>query len=228
MIVSHKYKFIFIKTAKTAGTSIEIFMSQCCGCDDVVTPIFPPVESHQPRNYRGLWNPIPEIFANKGRGVRRIVGELARCEKFYNHISAKLARQRLPGRVWDGYFKFCVERNPWDKTLSHYHMVKERLGYNLSFEDYLERGKFCINYHHYTDERGKLLVDRVVKYESFLDELGDVFRNLGVPFDGTLGASAKGEYRKDKRHYRDIYTDAQREMIGRAFVKEIELHGYEF
>jgi len=39
MIISHKHKFIFIKTRKTAGTSIEIFLSQFCGKNDTLTPI---------------------------------------------------------------------------------------------------------------------------------------------------------------------------------------------
>ena len=39
MIISHKHRFIFIKTRKTAGTSIEIFLSQFCDKDDILTPI---------------------------------------------------------------------------------------------------------------------------------------------------------------------------------------------
>src|SRR5262245_66480011 len=39
MIVSHAHKFIFLKTKKTAGTSIELALSELCGPDDVITPL---------------------------------------------------------------------------------------------------------------------------------------------------------------------------------------------
>ena len=39
MIVSHKHKFIFLKTKKTAGTSIELALSRLCGPADVITPL---------------------------------------------------------------------------------------------------------------------------------------------------------------------------------------------
>jgi hypothetical protein len=39
MIISHEHKFIFVKTRKTAGTSIEIALSKFCGPDDVICPI---------------------------------------------------------------------------------------------------------------------------------------------------------------------------------------------
>lgn len=45
MIISHKYKFIFLKTKKTAGTSFEIALSRYLGEDDVVTPISPECEA---------------------------------------------------------------------------------------------------------------------------------------------------------------------------------------
>ena len=41
MIISHKHKFIFVKTRKTAGTSLEIGLSEHCGAQDVITPISP-------------------------------------------------------------------------------------------------------------------------------------------------------------------------------------------
>ena len=39
MLLSHKYKFIFVKTKKTASTSIEIALSPFLGVTDIITPL---------------------------------------------------------------------------------------------------------------------------------------------------------------------------------------------
>src|SRR5438132_5407591 len=164
MIISHKHKFIFIKTVKTAGTSLEVFLSQHCGPDDVLTLFDPPIEGHQPRNYNGSGDHISEILRIPfgPRYVWRCL--LARRERFYNHMPAWLIRLRIPPTVWNSYFKFCVERNPWDKVLSHYHMHAYRLGGALSLEQYFARAKFPINYPRYTDlgirKKGHFRIDR--------------------------------------------------------------------
>src|SRR6266567_9589290 len=229
MILSHKYKFIFIKTAKTAGTSIEVFLSQHCGPQDIVTPIAPSVEGHQPRNYEGLINPISEILQRPGKIFSALQRAVTSREKFYNHMPALEVKNRIPADIWNGYFKFCVERNPWDKVLSHYHMHAAREGGSLSLDEYLARGRFPINYFRYTDPAGdKIIVDRVLRYENFLADLSEVFAQLGVPFDGTLGIRAKSEYRTDRTPYQEIFNEEQRKIVEEAFAKEIELHGYRF
>jgi len=55
-----------------------------------------------------------------------------------------------------------------------------------------------------------------------------VFSQLNIPFDGTLGVKAKSEYRTDRTPYQEIFNDAQRRIVGKAFAQEIELHGYRF
>jgi len=228
LILSHKYKFIFIKTGKTAGTSIEVYLSDLCADNDIVTPIYPEIEGHVPRNYRGFFNPISEFVVNHGRAVRRTIKAFRRYMKYYNHMSARIVRRRVPSSIWDDYFKFCVERNPWDKTFSHYSMLKFRKNGKLTFEKYLKQKRFCLNYPLYLDGDDNVILDRVLRYENLNDELGEVFDKLGIPFEGKLQNRAKDGYKAERSSYRSEYTAIQRKNIEDAFRKEIDLFGYEF
>lgn len=232
MIISHKYKFIFIKTRKTAGSSIQIYLSHHCGRDDIVTRIDRPEQPYDARNYRGLYNPVPEMMEKKSFGkALRTLGRFLTLTKYQSHIKAREVKERVPREIWDGYYKFTVDRNPWDKVLSHYHFVRQRYGKydrDISFDEYLDVAELPYNYTKYTDLEGNLMVDRVLRYEELNKELGEVFGELGVPFEGSLGATEKSHYRKDRRPYQEVYTPEQRAKVEKLFHREIELLGYEF
>jgi hypothetical protein len=202
MVISHKYRFIFVKTAKTAGTSIEVFLSGVCGEQDVFTPIFPPVAPHRARNFEGTG--------------------------FENHLPAAQIRKIVGDDIWSSYYKFCVERNPWDKTLSHFHMLRFRSGEELTLEQYFENKDFCANFGLYTDDLGAPIVDRILRYEHLNDDLSSVFTSLGIPFAGTLGVRAKAEYRDDHRPYKEVLSESQARLIEEVLRDEIALLGYEY
>jgi len=108
-------------------------------------------------------------------------------------------------------------------------MHAAREGGSLSLDEYLARGRFPLNYFRYTDDSGaKIIVDRVLHYENLAAELGEVFSQLNIPFDGTLGVKAKSEYRTDRRPYQEVFNDEQRRIVENVFAKEIELHGCRF
>jgi len=57
MIISHKHRFIFIKTMKPAGTSLEICLSGICGPEGGISPISSGDErARQARGFRGPQN----------------------------------------------------------------------------------------------------------------------------------------------------------------------------
>lgn len=232
MIISHKYKFIFIKTRKTAGSSIQIYLSELCGEGDIVSTIDRPERPYNPRNYRGLYNPLPELLERNNMGsVMKTLGRFFTLKKYQSHIKAREVRDRVPRDIWDNYYKFTVERNPWDKVLSHYHFVRQRYDKydrNISFDEYLRTADLPYNYRKYCDLEGNIIVDRVVRYEALNEELGEVFGELGVPFEGSLGPTEKSHYRSDRRPYQEVYTDEQKSLVADLFSKEIEMHGYEF
>src|SRR5687768_13795108 len=121
MIISHKHKFIFLKTRKTAGTSLDIALSRFCGPEDVITIINS--EGDELRNELGFPGPqnhsIP-LRHWKGKDFARVLIRRKKA-RYYEHMRAGELRYRLPKDQWTSYFKFCIERNPYDKAVSLYY-----------------------------------------------------------------------------------------------------------
>jgi Sulfotransferase family len=208
MIVSHLHRFIFVKRPKTAGTSIEIVLSPLCGPDDVVTPLNQPEKGHEARNYESFQKLPP---------------------KFLEHLPAWFLAEYLSD-YWNRYFTFCVERNPWDKLVSayHFHLTRPNVKPDLSFNTFLPFGMKAYGARDYADDEGRVLVDRVLRYEHLEAELAAVFDRLGIPFSGDLRARAKGRYRPPNDDYRSYYDSSTREMVARNCAWEIDRFGYTF
>lgn len=71
MIISHKHRFISVKTRKTAGTSLQQALNRICGSEDIVSPTGIDDPTYKPRNYTGLVKPLPYLFANPRQHRKR-------------------------------------------------------------------------------------------------------------------------------------------------------------
>lgn len=161
-IISFSHDFIFIKTRKTAGTSLEVHFARDCADRDIITPIYPENPMHRPRNYMGQ-NGLP---------------------MFYNHMRAIEIGQKCPNSFQRSY-KFAFERHPVDKCLSHFAILlnspfHREEGNPATWDEYLERGQFPIDTDLYTDEEGKLVVDKIYKYEEITEALADIAVKTGI------------------------------------------------
>ena len=230
MIISHKHKFIFIKTNKTAGTSIELALSKFCGPDDIITPFNPEDEELRrclglpgPQNYRpSLW-PLD------------VLGDIERkpYEKeefqFYNHISSREIIEFIGKNNWHNYYTFCFERNPWDRVISHYYWFHKSEP-RPSIQKFLRSKAPMIlktwGYKNYTID-DDIVVDKVCKYEHINDELETIRKLIGIPQQLEL-PWAKSKFRKDKRSYREVFNEDDRKYIAELFREEISLLGYEW
>lgn len=227
MILSNKYKFIFIKNRKVAGTSVEAYLSQYCGKHDIITS----GGETKGQNARGIWNSYSE-FISAGSFKKRydVLSDLIHFNKYKSHMGARLLQIRIPIKKWELYYKFCIERNPWDKTLSFYHMKNHNPCFpKMSFDHFLaSHHSLCSDYNRYCGPDGKILVDSVLRYENLLEDFSGICEKLGIPFNGDLGFNINSQFRTDRRSYRDVYTDSQRKLVATVYKREIDLLGYEF
>lgn len=207
MIIMHSRKLIFIRCRKTASTSLEIELSRHAEQGDVLTGL-------SPRDER----------------LRALHG--GRCPSlppngFYNHMPAIEVRALTPSWVWDSYFKFCIERNPWDKVVSMFYHRRGRPAAAQTFKEFITSGEFneAANHPLYCDG-GTVIVDKVGKFERLDSELKGIFGRVGLSYTG-LSCRAKSQFR-EAEGYRSLYDACSREAVATAFAKEISLHDYQF
>ncbi len=227
MIISHKHKFIFVKTEKTAGTSVEIALSKYCGPDDVITPITPKDEARRrelgypgPQNWRVPWG--------RHSGREQLAAVLrGRRLRYFNHASAKYIRKHIRGSQWRDYYTFCFERNPWDKAISWYYWI-HRHEPRPSLSEFIQSGgaNAVRGFELYTDH-AEIIVDQVFRFEELDSAMETLRERIGLPETPTL-VRAKGGHRKDTRSYREILTPADRDKIAKVFAREIAYFGYEW
>ena len=207
-IISFSHNFIFIKTRKTAGTSLEVYLAQECTSEDIVTPIYPENPTHKPRNYAGQ---------------NGVIG-------FYNHMPAIQIRNRCPNSFQQLY-KFGFERHPVDKCLSHFAMLLHSRFHQeeqnpTTWEKYLERGQFPIDTGLYTDGEGKLIIDKLYKYEEINQALRDITAKTGTQ-NRPLAAREKSGFRYKVPTFSEIMAKSDHcAVIWKAFESTLRFVDY--
>lgn len=254
MIISHKHKFIFIKIRKTASSSIEAALAAQCGKDDIITPMPTSPEHSHAQNWEkaaGGWKllqRIPELMFWRNSTIQNYKGMSQKRQillgNFYNHMRAVDIKACISPYIWNSYFKFCCERNPWDKLLSRYAWqhrdTKLPNGISAeSFTTYLKQNTHASpslsDYPFYTDRGGKLLVDKIIRFENLSEDFAEVANKLGIAAkldlklkQGTKASSLAENSTSPNKDYRKFYTQEQKQLVAKACAKEIELLGYEF
>lgn len=217
MIISHKHKFIFIKTRKTAGTSIEIALAKYCGEQDVITR----TDLEDEEMMRQLSLRSPQNYLLKGCLPN------GKNLQFLSHNPAKFIRQQLGEDTWNAYFKFCFERNPWDKVISYYYWKYSR-DPRPPLSSFIlggEGGEVC-DFELYTID-GEVAVDYIGRYENLERDIIGIYERIGILEKPDLPL-AKGYFRKNRQHYSEILGTREKEAIAKTFAREIAYFGYEF
>ena len=227
-IVSHTHEFIFLKTRKTAGSAIELWLA------DYLVPRRDLIASA--KELRTLKPDIAqqlsgEIGGFRGR-VRALTGHDSRLGQ---HMPALRVRQMVGSRVWRRYRKITVVRNPWDRIISFWRWRQRRMKQAVTLEEFItaiesgsnETMKACSalgwdNWPIYSID-DVVVADEVIRYENLNEDLRRVCGEIGIAL--TELPRAKTGIRKPQ-DTTDILTRSQCARIAALFKKEIEVFGY--
>ena len=128
-------------------------------------------------------------------------------------MGAKATRDLVGAEVFDDYFTFAIERNPWDAVVSLYYWKYKDRAELPDFEAYVQEIwiEQLANNRRLYRIRGKMALDRVLRYENLDGELREVWEHLGLPGEPDL-PRAKGNARP-AGHYRELYTPESKERV---------------
>ena len=217
-LISHDREFIFLKTHKTASTSVEAAFEPLC---------LPPGASTG-MHYRDM--SVTE------HGVVGARGEKYADRPWRNHMSARNVRRGIGRPVWRRYFKFSTVRNPFDRAVSMFHWrqtpeARERLKaapfdeVRSEFHDWLRTAelrknlnKICIG--------PRYILDDVIRYERLDEDFERIAARVGLP--ATELARYKSGQRRADAGWTAYYDDASRNLVARRCAFELAYFGYGF
>lgn len=148
-MISDKLKFVFIHIPKTGGSSVSYFLKNVSNEEIGMT----------------------DSRVGKGKGV--FVNENGKNVK---HLTLyEILKDE--GSKYGDYYKFTIVRNPYDRTMSYYFWNRGIKKTGFDKEDFIRFVSKLNDYQvsYVSDPKtGKLLTNKIVKYENMISELNTI------------------------------------------------------
>jgi len=220
MLISHSHKFIFIKTKKTAGSTIENLI------------------------VNNFFDPSTDICTgSKIDGTPRSNIGPKKPNEPDGHKPWFMVKDYVTPEQWTNYHKFTIERNPWDKIVSEFYWrTADGKDSTITpfdsdadnFEFYIDkvfgiRHPAPIDWQLYASGR-QLVVDEVIEYKCLADQFVRMCEdklNLVATKEMVTGTRMKSGHRK--KHYTELYKNQHViDKVAVAYASEINYFNYIF
>ena len=175
VLVCHDKRFVFLKTSKTAGTSIEMLLEPFCA---------PP--GHVPKEE------TPPIHSSHGIIGRRMLPARTpkilhrRWNRWVHHMPASAVKKYLGPERWQAYSKITIVRNPFDRAASQFYWKNRGVisrdtdlaTQRRAFAEFLDSDRFK------TDREivfigDNYVIDHAIRFEDMAGGLRDLSGTLG-------------------------------------------------
>jgi len=216
MLISHRKKFIYLKTGKTASTSVEVYFEKYC-------------------KHEGEWSfshARDEYVSDAGIIGYRGTPVEGKQPEWFNHMNARMVRDKVDSSTWNDYFKFCVIRNPYDKIVSLFFYLNQGKEWK-SQEDTIKGFRWFVQNAQLVQDKdiftidGKLIVDHTIRFETLPDSIKEVCTKLDLPYEPDALPKLKVSQTRLGIPLADYYDDATVQAVKNAYAFELETFGYE-
>jgi hypothetical protein len=228
MILSYKHNFLFLKTAKTAGTSFEIALSKYAGKKDIVTPVFKEDEVHRQGSSR------PQNYSSSLHMMMVRLGLTSSKGIFYNHIPARRVKKLVGPELFEKLLKVSITRNPYDMAVSQYFWSFRHNGDTSPdhFRQWLRtRPEILLGNRKITHIKNKNVIDFTIRFENFEEDIREFASRTGLPsslYTDFDAIRAKGQYRPKQASTRSMFEGFEDgvAIIKEMFREDIEKYKY--
>lgn len=223
MLISHRKKFIYTKTKKTAGTSVECYFEKYC----------------LPSGTWAFSHAREETVCEDG--VIGFRGSQSGNKTWWNHMSAHDIRRLVGEPTWNDYFKFCVIRNPFEKMVSAFHFFERQRPSEVvsvqdrdyqknvmidQFRDWIKNQTTVTDRDTYMID-GEMAMDYVIRYEDLKNGIRLVCDRLELPFEPHDIPVLKAGVRDRSIPVRDYYDETCLHIVETLYRFEINCFGYD-
>jgi hypothetical protein len=245
LILSKKFRFVFIKGKRVGGTSVEIALSTICGSRDIITPIAPIDELQRipiggrARNYAAAREPEDAYIQQIQTSPRHALAQVSvPKERYYNHMPLREIIAVFGPSV-SSFEIVCVERSPFAKILSWANWLASAEAYlsggklqtdlkalRCSVDRIFDTGEFAEvkNIDLYRGEDGRVAA-RALRHESLEADLRTFLNSRGVSKLPML-PQAKAGLMSDRLDPREFFSKDQLRRINDVFGDEFDTFSY--
>ena len=205
MIISFRHRFIFVAIPKTATHALRVALRPHLG---------------------------PRDWEQCGLFTRKTFPLAALAQIGHGHMTCQQVRPFLLPDVWEGFFRFCTVRNPYDRFVSYCYfmnrenqrMQKDPLGTMKQIIEDRQDAELVLfrpQCDFVIDEEGRLMVEYLIKFEALQSHFDHICQRLRLPHMPLQHINVTGSAR-----YRPCYDRELKEMVQAVYRQDFELFDY--
>lgn len=214
--INHDLKAIFIHVHKTGGSYVASVLKQYYGFETYYLKR----PDHDKFCLNRVKNPNQKNYENRVHGVYN----------YYKTSRELNQRMGMTPQKWETYYKFTFIRNPYDRMISGWNHMNPKVPFSryVHLKNHVPDMEyihvFMNQVRHIVDERGRIVVQFIGKFETLEDDLDRVLTNLGVYY--RIHNPYQRVNKHEHAHYSTYYDPLTLQVVNALIAEDLRAFHY--